>query len=231
MFTMNVKAVQAVLTVRHKLPLSAEDLGGIASVYRAFYWYGPAITWSAKTDLSSPVLSAVNSVTPNGLNYRGLMTQTDTTGVEYSYLASEARFNVVKDLESRNLIVPVVGNFAGSKALRGVGAYVRDHGAIVSAFYLSNVEGYLRRDGIWAAFCSNVATFPLDETSLFIRPSGNGLPMRGVPVSAPTPTMTPIGGTGGGNVPIRFISVSGPNSARSALEPIAGEVKSCSSPG
>ena len=39
----------------------------------------------------------------------------------------------------------------------------------MSAFYLSNVEQYLRQDGIWNNFCANVATLPLDETSTFIR--------------------------------------------------------------
>jgi hypothetical protein len=52
-----------------------------------------------------------------------------------------------------------------------MGAYVKKHGATVSAFYLSNVESYLQREGSWRAFCANVATFPLDDASLFIRPS------------------------------------------------------------
>ena len=80
---------------------------------------------------------------------------------------------MLKDLEERNLIVPVVGNFAGPKALRAVGKYVRDHGAVVTAIYLSNVEQYLNQDGIWNNFCANVATLPLDDHSTFIR-SGQG---------------------------------------------------------
>ena len=35
-------------------------------------------------------------------------------------------------------------------------------GATVTAFYLSNVEQYLRQDGLWTAFCANVAALPLD---------------------------------------------------------------------
>ena len=58
---------------------------------------------------------------------------------------------MLKDLEERNLIVPVVGNFGGPKALRAVGQVHPDHGATVSAFYLSNVEQYLNQDGIWGA--------------------------------------------------------------------------------
>ena len=65
--------------------------------------------------------------------------------------------------------MPVVGNFAGPKAIRAVGEYLKSSGATVSAFYLSNVEQYLQQDGIWNNFCRNVATLPLDETSTFIR--------------------------------------------------------------
>ena len=67
------------------------------------------------------------------------------------------------------LLVPIVGNFAGPKALRAVSAYLKDKGAIVSAFYVSNVEEYLRRDGTWPNFCANVNTLPIDDTSTFIR--------------------------------------------------------------
>src|SRR6185295_14056028 len=111
----------------------------------------------------------------NGVTYADLMMALDAeTGQERTYLATEERFNVVKNLHRRNLLVPVVGDFAGPKALRGVGQYIRDHGATVTAFYVSNVEQYLRRNNVWNAFCSNVATMPLDESSVFIRPGGMG---------------------------------------------------------
>jgi len=44
----------------------------------------------------------------------------------------------------------------------------------VSAFYVSNVESYLQRNGVWPAFCGNVASMPLDDTSIFIRPPLGG---------------------------------------------------------
>ena len=55
-----------------------------------------------------------------------------------------------------------------------------DRDAVVSAFYLSNVEQYLTRDGRWSAFCGNVATLPLDRSSTFIRSVRNGMYGRGV---------------------------------------------------
>ena len=70
--------------------------------------------------------------------------------------------------------MPVVGNFGGRRALRAVGQYVRDHSATVGAFYLSNVEQYLRQDGISGVFCANVASMPLDDRSTVIRSFSNG---------------------------------------------------------
>jgi hypothetical protein len=40
----------------------------------------------------------------------------------------------------------------------------------VNAFYVSNVEQYSFMDGKAAAFYANVATMPLDDASVFIRP-------------------------------------------------------------
>ena len=84
----------------------------------------------------------------------------------------------MKDLQSRNLIIPVVGNFAGPRALRAIGDYVRTRSATVDVFYLSNVEEYLgKADGVppngdWRVFCRNVATLPITERSVFVRPLG-----------------------------------------------------------
>ena len=159
----NLRAIEDVLVKKHKLPLSPEDLSGIDYVYRAFFAYGPSITWSTNT---GPNRSG------RGATYASLMMQTDLQGQEIGYLATEDRYRLLKDLEGRNLVVPVVGDFGGPKAIRAVGSYLRDRGAIVSAFYLSNVEQYLRQDGKTTVFCRNSAALPLDESSVFIRPGG-----------------------------------------------------------
>jgi hypothetical protein len=73
-------------------------------------------------------------------------------------------------MQLKNLIVPVVGDFAGPKAIRAVTKYLRDHGAVVSAFYVSNVEEYIASPAsVWRAYCRNIATLPLDASSTFIR--------------------------------------------------------------
>jgi hypothetical protein len=65
-------------------------------------------------------------------------------------------------------VLTVVGDFAGSKAIRSVGKWLKEQNALVSAFYLSNVEQYLTRNGVEDVFICNVAELPLDETSTFI---------------------------------------------------------------
>jgi hypothetical protein len=160
----NLKAIQDQLVAKHGLPLSADDLQGIEYVYHAFYWFGPSIIYSSSGGFGGRYQPT----------YADLMVATDADHQARSFLATEEGFAFVKELESRNLLVPVVGNFAGAKAIREVGKYVKDHGGIVSAFYLSNVEQYLNQDGLWRTFCGNVATLPLDETSTFIRSVRNG---------------------------------------------------------
>jgi hypothetical protein len=161
----NLQAIYDILTGRHELPLSDEDLEGIDYVYHNFYWWGPAITYN-----SSSLWNSRGSMA----NYATLMEATDNDGVARSFLASEENFQFVKDLQRRNLIVPVVGNFGGPKALRSIGQYLRDHGAVVTAFYLSNVEQYLYQDSLAGNFCANVASMPLDDSSTFIRTQQGG---------------------------------------------------------
>ena len=169
LYEKNLSDMHTVLLTKHGLPLSAGDLQGIEYVARAFFAQGPSIRYS-------PVGPAGGTVQPT---YSELMTATDDRGVMRGFLSSEAAFAVVKDLQARNLIVPVVGNFAGPKAIRAIGRYLKNHRAMVSAFYVSNVEEYLKEDNAWQTFCANVRTLPLDDTSTLIRsvrtePSGTG---------------------------------------------------------
>jgi len=156
----NLKLLQDHLTRTRRLPLTADDLKGIEYVYTQFSWFGPGLSyWSTgggPRRLDAPT-------------YWDLMVAEDGKGQNRSFLASEENFLVMKELHQKNLLVPVVGNFSGPKALRSVGRYLRDREATVSAFYLSNVEQYLDREGMRPVFLCNVATLPLDEASTFIR--------------------------------------------------------------
>jgi hypothetical protein len=163
-YTENLNAIKDHLTKKHGFPLSDNDIGGIEWVYGNFQRFGTRINYG----------SSGRGGFGNGLTYADLMISTDAQGVSRSYLASEENFNVLKSLEMKNMIIPIVGNFAGPKAIRSVGTYLKEKEGTVTAFYLSNVEQYLRQDGIWDDFCRNVASLPLDTSSTFIRSERGG---------------------------------------------------------
>lgn len=100
---------------------------------------------------------------------RQLILETDLDGRMASYLANEADFRFLKELQRRNLIVPVVGDLAGPHALAAIGRLIAERGQAVSAFYTSNVEDYLLRDGRFARYAGTVAELPRDERSVIIR--------------------------------------------------------------
>jgi hypothetical protein len=160
-YAANLAAVINWLTkTPHHFALDKSDRDGIDTIYKtAFFADGPELGYQ----LTGQGRSSIHPT------YAELMSVDDGTGHQRSYLATDENFRVLKTLETANLLVPVVGDFGGPKALKAVARYAREKGAVVSAFYLSNVEQYLRQDGKTAAFCANVGAMPLDSHSTFIR--------------------------------------------------------------
>ena len=173
----NLKAVEDVLVKKHGFPLTSGDLDGIRWALSNYYQFGPSISYNSSLSSNVPpaIVGAIggNRGGNNGVTYATLMTADDGDGLNRSYLANEENWAYVKGLEARNLIVPVVGDFGGNKAIRAAARYVKSIDGMVSAFYLSNVEQFLIQDSKWDTFCSSVAMLPLDDTSFFIR-SGRG---------------------------------------------------------
>jgi hypothetical protein len=169
LFARNLAAVKDRLLKTHGFPLTADELASIDYVYTWFYNAGPDLSYNMN-------MGGYRSRFPT---YSMLMLETDGAGAHRGYLASESSFRTVKEMEGKNLIVGVTGDFTGPKALRAVGNYVRDRHATITAFYVSNVEFYLFRQGDdWKKFYTNVATLPLDEASTFIRSLSQGYGFR-----------------------------------------------------
>jgi hypothetical protein len=101
--------------------------------------------------------------------YRDLLLETDKRGRQLCFLASEDDFQFVKTLEGKDLVVPVVGNLAGPKALAAIGQEIARRGEKVSAFYNSNIENYLLRDGSFPRYVENVKKLPVSDKSVIIR--------------------------------------------------------------
>ena len=182
-FRRNLAAIKAHLTKTRGFVMNDSDSKLLDYTYGAFYGGGPQISYNY----------------PNGggfgrgmPNYATLQSATDASGKNWAYLATEANFRWLKEFESKNLLVPVVGDFAGPKAIRAVGQYLKDHHAVASVFYTSNVEQYLfQQDDDWGKYYRNVATLPLDSSSTFIRSVGGG---RGYFSTTPGANFPQLGG-------------------------------------
>jgi hypothetical protein len=94
------------------------------------------------------------------------MTVTDGRARTGANLASKENYDRIRLMQQKNLIVPLVGDFAGTKAIRAVGQYLKDHGATVHVFYISNVEDYI---GARARYVANIASLPTDASSVLLR--------------------------------------------------------------
>ncbi len=147
----HVKEILTRLKTTHHFALTADDEKRIRAIYFTFAREG--------------VLNFSSSFRSPG--YSGLMTMTDFDGKNWSYLVSKQNYDRVRTMHQKNLIVPLVGDFAGPKAIRMAGQYLKDHGATVGVFYVSNVEDYIR--SVWPQYVSNITSLPVDASSLFIR--------------------------------------------------------------
>ena len=157
----NLAAIRQMIQKDFQFPLSEADQSSLEYVYRSFREAGLEISFrfGDRNDF-------------RGGNFPGLidlMLETDLSGKQGNFLASSEDYDFVRGLHRKNLIIPVVGDFGGKKALAAVGDYLRQNGYTVTAFYLSNVEQYLFENGVFGAFAANIKKLPITERSLFIR--------------------------------------------------------------
>ena len=145
------KGIMTTLKTRHRFPVTSADETRIRVIYMTFVREGVRNFYSS---FRSP-------------GYASLMTMTDGAGKNWSYLATRENYDRIRELQLKNLIVPLAGDFAGPKALKMTGQYLKARGATVTVFYISNVEDYLGRG--WARYAGNIASLPVDVSSLFIR--------------------------------------------------------------
>src|SRR6185436_226291 len=95
----NLDAIRKSLTQKHAFKLTAEDNAALEKIFKVFAASG------AQTNYQSP-----NAPTVSVPAYATLMTSADADGNIASYLATEDSYRFVRDLQRRNLIVPIVGD-------------------------------------------------------------------------------------------------------------------------
>ena len=144
---------------RTGVPLSPEDLQTIAAFHRRFIEDGLSLRFNSTgrpPQLYYPT-------------YRDLLLETDAAGNQANFLAAEESFQFVKSLQSRDRIVPVVGDISGPSALQAVGRAIAARGERLSAFYVSNVEFYLFGQGAYPRFVTNLRGIPRSKGAVLIR--------------------------------------------------------------
>jgi hypothetical protein len=101
--------------------------------------------------------------------YRDLLLEVDRAGARRSFMASEGDFQFVKDLQSRDRVIPIVGDLSGPTALGSVAKHLGASNLQVTTFYTSNVEFYLFRNGTFARFIANLSRLPRQPNSVIVR--------------------------------------------------------------
>jgi len=186
LYAKSLQAIKASLT-KHGYQLSSEDVSRIEYIFQVFSKGGPGINYEFS--------SASNPALVNPASYARIMTTNDPSGKNSVFLANEENYQYVREMQRKNLIVPLVGDFAGPAAIRNVGRYLKERNATVEVFYISNVETYLD-DPAKQRFYQNVTALPVSSSSMFVRHI-LGNPARGLPWWRPgmtnTSTLAPMG--------------------------------------
>ncbi len=163
--------VEQHLMHRHGIPLDSADRATLLYIDRVFSTAGPDLNYSSGGFGVGGGFGRFRRMP----TFAQVATATDQFAVNIGFLGTEAAYARVRDLQRRNLIVPVVGNFAGPHALRSIGSWLDEFGAHILVFYTSNVEQYLFQQGDeWSRFYANVAAMPVDPGAHFIRSATTG---------------------------------------------------------
>lgn len=177
LFVRTYDEVEMHLTRTRAIPLDSADRRTLRYVDSVFFLSGPALNYS-----SGMGDAGFRNAYRRMPTFADVARATDSTGRNLGFLADEGAYARVRERQQRNLIIPLVGNFAGPQALRRMGEWLRERDARVHLFYTSNVEQYLfQQPDEWRRFYANVGTLPLAPQARFIRSvtAGYGAPRGG----------------------------------------------------
>jgi hypothetical protein len=139
--------------------LSADDLRTITGFHQRFIDAGLGLRFQ----------SAGRPPQWNYPSYGDMLVDRDASGRQGHFLAAEDAYQFVRDLQARDLVIPIVGDLSGDSAVSRVGKAIAARGEKLTAFYVSNVEFYLFRDGTFARFIANLRQLPHGEQAVLIR--------------------------------------------------------------
>lgn len=159
LYRRNLTEVMRHVHEKLRVPLEEKDEKVIEFIYRSFF--DEQLDLRFKSHGRPPM--------PYHPSYRGLLLAQGLDGKPAHFLSRPDDYDYVRRLAVDGRLIPIVGDFSGPHALRAVGEFAREQGERVTAFYVSNVEFYLMRNGSFPAYVENVRSLPRSESSQFIR--------------------------------------------------------------
>ncbi len=163
-FTSNLAEIKKTIRNDFKFPLSESDLFSLDYVFDSFREDGVYISFQ---------MDSFRGRGRRGFGHfptmREILQQRNLKGEPGNFLANDKDYKIVREIQEQNRIIPIVGDFAGAKALKAIAGYLRKQSCPVSVLYVSNVEQFLFENGVFDAFAENVKALPIKSNSLLIR--------------------------------------------------------------
>jgi hypothetical protein len=157
LFNKNMSIIMSTLRDKYKFQFIPSDERNLRRIYRFFYNGSLDMTYTGNTFQWFPT-------------YARFMALTDQHGVQRNSFNFRKDYLYLRKMHLENRLIPCVGNFGGTKALRSIARYLKEHDYTVTAYYVSNVEQYVMRDyPVWRNWVENVKSLPLTDNSVFIR--------------------------------------------------------------
>lgn len=181
LFRRNLERIRARISTFEVLS-GVRDARRVTELYRSFFERHLDLRWEYRSDGDRGI---------SFITFRTFLLGRDLEGAYGNFLASDEDYRFIRDMQARNAIIPVTGDFAGGHALRAIGDFVRGRGDRISAFYLSNVEYYLQPEDRLDEFAENVRYLPTDGRSVLIRAFVN-LRQRAHPLRVERDLMTTV---------------------------------------
>ncbi|WP_435015774.1 hypothetical protein TA3x_003326 [Tundrisphaera sp. TA3] len=126
---------------------------------------------SIASRLAGPGMNARFLALPMYPTFGDLIRARTRAGKPAHFLADEASYQAVRERQMGDRILPVVGDFAGPKALGAIGALLARAGRKVAVAYVSDVEFFLLRSGKFPAYVANLGRLPWADGAVIVRTS------------------------------------------------------------
>lgn len=181
LFRRNLERIRAQIST-YKVLTDDREFQRVSALYRSFFERHLDLRWEYRSDGDRGI---------SFITYRTFLLGRDLEGAYGNFLASDEDYRFIREMQARNAIIPVTGDFAGGHALRAIGDFIRGRGDRISVFYLSNVEYYLHPEGRLDEFAANVRYLPTDSRTVLIRAFVN-LSQRAHPLRVDRDLMTTV---------------------------------------